>query len=39
MTNFNHFAKPVVHFGNSHEEQPEVEAETNRPFIHFGSQS
>lgn len=22
MTNFNHFDKPVVHFGNAHEERP-----------------
>lgn len=39
MTNFNHFEKPMVHFGNVGEQKPEPPAAATPSMVHFGSEA
>jgi len=35
VTNFNHFEKPIVHFGNAHEDKPATPVPTAPGLLHF----
>ncbi|QDP45499.1 hypothetical protein SEA_FUZZBUSTER_15 [Microbacterium phage FuzzBuster] len=38
MTNFDHFGKPIVHFGSSQTSEPEKPAAPAPSLLHFASE-